>query len=347
MAKYIVKRIAYMLVVMLILSFIMFMIYNLVPSNRAYTDAFNEVKGLSKVLSPDEVDAKFEELYLQYQRKYGTDNPSKLVQYARWMGFAPLYDGSFNGILQGNFGYSYDYQKDVIEVVPTPMWNTVKINIWATILALGITIPLGIVCAVKRGSALDQGVQVATVIGYSLPGFLISILFIWIFCSKLGWLPPSGMKTPGSNYTGMKKFLDEMYYFTLPLIVMTFTSLGGMTRYVRAAMIDALSMDYIRTARAKGLREKVVIYSHAWRNALLPVITSILGWFLSIFSGSVVIENTFGLSGMGRLYWQGLNNNDFELVLAIQMFYVIISLMGQLIMDLSYGLVDPRVRVDK
>ena len=210
MAKYIVKRIAYMLVVMLILSFIMFMIYNLVPSNRAYTDAFNEVKGLSKVLSPDEVDAKFEELYLQYQRKYGTDNPSKLVQYARWMGFAPLYDGSFNGILQGNFGYSYDYQKDVIEVVPTPMWNTVRINIWATILALGITIPLGIVCAVKRGSGLDQGVQVATVIGYSLPGFLISILFIWIFCSKLHLLPPAGMKTPGSNYVGWKKFTDEM-----------------------------------------------------------------------------------------------------------------------------------------
>ena len=121
MAKYVVKRIAYMLVVLLILSFIMFMIYNLVPSNRAYTDAFNEVKALSKVLSPDEVDAKFEELYLQYQRKYGTDNPNKVVQYARWMGFYPLYDGSFNGILQGNFGYSYDYQKDVIEVVPTPM----------------------------------------------------------------------------------------------------------------------------------------------------------------------------------------------------------------------------------
>ena len=99
--------------------------------------------------------------------------------------------------------------------------------------------------------------------------------------------------------------------------------------------------------RAKGLREKVVIYSHAWRNALLPVITSILGWFLSIFSGSVVIENTFGLSGMGRLYWQGLNNNDFELVLAIQMFYSIVSLTGSLLIDISYGLVDPRVRVDK
>ena len=334
MAKYIVKRIAYMLVVLLILSFIMFMIYNMVPSNRAYTDAFNEVKGLSKVLSPDEVDAKFEELYLQYQRKYGTDNPSKVIQYGRWMGFLPLYDGSFNGILQGNFGYSYDYQKDVVEVVPTPMWNTVKINIWATILALGITIPLGIVCAVKRGSVLDQGVQIFTVIGYSLPQFLISILFIWIFCSKLGWLPPSGMKTPGSNYRGMKQFWDEMYYFALPLIVMTFTSLGGMTRYVRASMIEALSLDCIKTARAKGLKEKVVIYSHAWRNALIPIV-------------SLVIESMFALNGMGKLMIDALRNADYDLVLFMQLFYVGMSLLGNLIVDLVYGLVDPRVRVDK
>ena len=109
----------------------------------------------------------------------------------------------------------------------------------------------------------------------------------------------------------------------------------------------AKSMDYIRTARAKGVKEKIVIYSHAWRNALLPVITSILGWFLSIFSGSVIIENTFSLSGMGRLYWQGLNNYDFELVLAIQLFYSVVSLVGSLLIDISYGLVDPRVRVDK
>ena len=106
-------------------------------------------------------------------------------------------------------------------------------------------------------------------------------------------------------------------------------------------------MDHIKTARAKGVREKAVIYSHAWRNALLPVITSILGWFLSIFSGSVIIENTFSLNGMGQLYWAGLNNNDFELVLAIQMFYSVIALVGSRLIDISYGIVDPRVRVDK
>jgi peptide/nickel transport system permease protein len=128
---------------------------------------------------------------------------------------------------------------------------------------------------------------------------------------------------------------------------MTFASLGGMTRYVRAAMIDALRMDYIRTARAKGLKEKTVIYSHAWRNALLPVITLIIGWFLSIFSGSIIIEQTFSLNGIGKLYIQSLQQQDYEVVLAMQMFYVIISLMGNLIIDLSYGLVDPRIRVNK
>ena len=106
-------------------------------------------------------------------------------------------------------------------------------------------------------------------------------------------------------------------------------------------------MDCIRTARAKGLKEKVVIYSHAWRNALLPIITTIIGWFLGIFSGSVIIENTFGLNGMGALYYIGLTNQDYELALAIQMFYMVVSLVGTLITDLSYGLVDPRVHVEK
>ena len=128
---------------------------------------------------------------------------------------------------------------------------------------------------------------------------------------------------------------------------MHFTGLAGMTRNIRASMIDTLSMDYIRTARAKGLKERTVIYSHAWRNALLPVVTSIIGWFLSIFGGSFVIENTFLLHGMGRLYIQALQNNDFELVLASQMFNTVVSLVGILITDLAYGLVDPRVRVDK
>ena len=133
----------------------------------------------------------------------------------------------------------------------------------------------------------------------------------------------------------------------LPLIVMTFSSLGGMTRYVRASMTEALSLDCIRTARAKGLREKVVIYSHAFRNALIPIITLVVGWFMGIFGGSVVIENIFGINGVGRVYIESLNAKDFEVVLLLQMFYVAMGLIGNLIIDIAYGLADPRVRVNK
>ena len=257
------------------------------------------------------------------------------------------YNGNFNGLLEGNFGYSDFYRTDVINVVKEPMKNTIFINVFATILALAITIPLGIRCAVKRGKLGDKTMQVLTIIGYSLPTFLISIIFIWIFCSLLGWLPPYGMGTPGGQYTGMKWFLDRAYYLILPLAVMTFCSLGGMTRYVRASMIDALSMDCIKTARAKGLREKTIIYSHAWRNALIPIVTLVVGWFLSIFSGSVVIEQIFAINGMGKIMITALQSGDNDVILLMQMFYVIIALGGNLVIDIIYGLVDPRVRVNK
>ena len=141
--------------------------------------------------------------------------------------------------------------------------------------------------------------------------------------------------------------LDRLHYLALPVIVMTVAALGSMTRYVRAAMIDALRMDYIRTARAKGLKEKDVIYSHAWRNALLPVITLIISWFMSIFMGSIVIEQIFQLNGIGKMYYVGLMNQDYDMALAVNMLYCIITLLSNLITDLSYGLVDPRVRIDK
>ena len=338
LGKYIVKRVAYMLLVFLIVSLLMYSLYNLIPSDPARA----QLEGIKKSVKPDQYQAMYEEL----RQKLGLDDPL-IVRYARWMGLAKDMDGSFNGLLQGNFGFSQFYSQDVIECIKTPMGNTIFINIFSTILALAITIPLGIVCAVHKKGKLDQTVQVITILGYSIPIYIIALIFIFVFAVLLGWFPVNGAKTPGSNYVGMRAFLDRLYYMALPLIVMTFGSLGGMSRYVRASMIDALSMDCIRTARAKGVREKVVIYSHAWRNALLPVITSIIGWFLGIFGGSVIIENTFSLNGMGKLYWVGLNNNDFELVLAIQMFYTVVSLVGSLVIDLSYGLVDPRIRVDK
>ena len=339
MGKYIVKRIIYIIVVFFILSFLIYMIYNLLPVDKAAEAARAEITANRNL--------NYDERYEYWQHRYGT-NGTKFERYLRWLGVYPYSDGSYNGLFQGNLGNSTKFGQPVVEVLIEPMKNTVFINIFATILALGITIPLGIFCAVKRGSKRDVAVQVGTIVGYSLPVFIIAIVFIWLFAVILGWFPVSGMQTAGSlNWSSWDRFWDKMYHLALPLIVMTFASLGGMTRYVRAAMIEALSMDCVRTARAKGVREKVVIYSHAWRNALLPVITLIIGWFLAIFSGSLMIENIFGLNGIGKIYYDALNGSDNEVILALQMFYIIISLVGNLIIDLVYGLVDPRVRVNK
>lgn len=338
MLKYILKRLGYMIFVFLVITLLMYSLYNLIPSDPARA----QVEPMRQSLKPDQ----YEALYKQIRLEMGLDDPL-LVRYGRWMGLVPNHLGKTNGLLQGNFGYSNFFKKPVIEVIPEPMKYTVFMNIFVTIFALGITIPLGIKTAVKKDSHLDRSVQVISVVGYSIPIHIICLVGIFFLAVLFRVFPVMGMKTPGSNFTGWKAFLDLLYHVTLPVLVLTFASLGSMTRYVRAAMIDALSMDYVRTARAKGVKEKIVIYSHAWRNALLPVITIIIGWFLGIFGGSTITETTFSLNGMGRLNIQALNNKDYELALAIQLFYIVVSLLGRIIIDLSYGLVDPRVRITK
>lgn len=338
MAKYILKRLVYVLIVALLLSFILYMVYNWIDVDQAQLILDGQKTQLMK-------DGRYEEVYQAMRHKMALDEPL-VMRYLYWMGLAP-WDGQFNGLLQGNLGYSYNYKADVVDIIGEPLKNTVFINIFATILALGITIPLGIFCAVKKGSKRDTAVQVGSIVGYSIPTFIIAIVFIWLFAVIFKLFPVSGMGTPNANYTGFRAFLDKMYYMALPLIVMTFCSLGGMTRYVRSSMIEALSMDCVRTARAKGLKEKVVIYSHAWRNALIPVVTLVIGWFLGIFSGSLVVEQMFGLNGLGKFYITAINTKDFEVALALQMFYVVLGLVGNLVIDLAYGLVDPRVRVNK
>lgn len=328
MLKYIGKRLVYMVGVFFVVSIIMFTLFNNVPGDRA----LNQVQNLKGKVSAE----VFEERYQAAREKLGLDDPIP-VRYVKWMG----------NLLKGDMGYSTFYKTEVKEVLGQPLVNTIIINIFATILALGITIPLGIHCAVKKFSKFDNAVQALTIVGYSIPIFIMALVFIYIFAVKLGWFPISGMNSPNFQGTGMAAVIDRMYYLALPVIVMTMASLGGMTRYVRAAMIDALRMDYIRTARAKGLKEKVVIYSHAWRNALLSVITLIIGWFMSIFMGSIIIESIFQLNGIGKMYYVGLMNQDYDLALAIQMLYCIITLISNLITDLSYGIVDPRVRINK
>lgn len=328
MLKYILKRLLYMMILFFIMSFLTFMLYNMIPGDPARV----QVQSIKGKVSPE----VYQQMYQQARERMGLDDPM-IIRYGRW----------FGNILKGDFGVSTVYKQPVSELIVAPLKNTVFINIFSIILALGIAIPIGIRCAVKRKSFFDNSVQVLTIVGYSLPTFIITLVFIFIFAVKLEWFPVSGMNSPNFQGSGMAFFLDRMYHLALPLMIMTVGSLGGITRYVRAAMIDSLQMDYIKTARAKGLKEKVVIYSHAWRNALLPVITIIIGWFLSIFSGSLVIEKMFNLNGMGKFYIDALNNQDYNIAVTIQMFYFVIASVGNIIIDLSYGLVDPRVRVNK
>lgn len=328
MLKYVGKRLIYMVGVFFVVSIIMFTLFNNVPGDRA----LNQVQNLRGKVS----DEQFQLRYQEARDRLGLDDPIP-IRYVKWMG----------NLLQGDLGYSTFYKKEVADVIKEPLKNTISINLFATIVALGITIPLGIYCAVKKFSKFDNAVQVITIVGYSVPIYIIGLVFIYIFAVQLGWLPINGMNSPNFQGTGWAFFVDRLHYLTLPVIVMTVASLGGMTRYVRAAMIDALRMDYIRTARAKGLKEKVVIYSHAWRNALLSVITLIIGWFMTIFMGSIIVEQIFQLNGIGKMYYTGLMNQDYDVALAIQMLYCVITLISNLITDLSYGIVDPRVRINK
>lgn len=328
MVKYILKRLVYVVAVFVILSFLMFMLYKLIPGDV-----------VRQMLEPQRDKLTAEQYESEYNRltaSLGLDKPL-VVQYYNW----------FTNLLKGNLGYSTTYLKDVSKIIGEPLLNTLFLNAFSSILALGITIPLGIYCAVKKKSFIDNAMQVFTILGISIPIYITALVMIYLFAVLIPIFPVSGMKAPGSTLTGFEGFIEKVYYFTLPVLVATMNSMASTFRYIRAAMINELSQDYIRTARAKGVREKVVIYSHAWRNALLPVITIIISWFTSLLGGWVMLETMFGLNGIGKLMILGLTQQDYQMVLAMQMIYVIIALLGRLLTDLSYGLVDPRVRVDK
>ena len=347
MGRYIVKRCLYILAVFALLTFLLFCLYRMMPANRAYTDARTEFQSLKKGISAEEKDTKFDELYLKYQRMYGTDTDDNVILYLRWLGLYPYYDGKCKGVFQGNFGYSYEYGADVVEIIGPALRNSMLIGIVSYIFILGITIPLGIACAVKRNSRFDRAVQGISLIGFSTPNFIIYILFILFFASILHWFPVSGMKTPGAEYTGFAAIRDQLHHIILPVIAMTFGGLASILRLTRASMLDALGLDCVRTARAKGLSRRKVILSHAWRNALIPLVSVFVGGLFGIISGSIFMEQMFGFKGMGLLFYKSQRSADYDVIMFIQVFYVFLGLVSNLVTDLCYGIVDPRVRISK
>ena len=324
--KYIFKRLIYLVFVFVIISVVLFFVYKAVPGDPAAV----MLEGSRLTMEPEQYDQQ----YKQLREKLGLDDPLP-VQFAIW----------FGNVIQGDLGYSTQYRMDVKDVITQPLLNTIKLNIPAVFLVMIITIPLGIATAVKKNTLFDSTVQVTSIIGYSMPTFIVALVCIFIFAIKIPLFPISGVNSPGFEGEGMARALDTLYHMALPLIVIILGSIGGVTRYVRAAMIEALHCDYIRTARAKGLSEKVVIFSHAFRNALIPVVTILTGWVISVFAGSIVLESIFLWNGIGKMLIDGLVQRDFSIVLAMQLFYVVLSLLGNLIMDIGYAFVDPRVKL--
>lgn len=325
--RYLVKRFVYIVFVFFIISILMFFIYKSMPG-----DPVTMMLGESRNSMKPEA---YQALYDRTRQELGLDKPL-VIQYLIWIG----------NMLTGDFGYSTQYKRQVVDVIGTPMLNTLMLNALSMIVTFVIAIPLGIATAVRKNSVFDKFVQVITIVGYSLPSFIIALLFIFAFAVKIPIFPISGVRSAGFSGSGVELVLDTLWHMALPVIVLSISGIGSITRYVRAEMIDVLRMDYIKTARAKGLKEKTVIYMHAFRNALIPIVTIATAWVVTLFGGSVVIENVFLWPGLGQMLINGLLQRDFSIVLTMQMFYVVLSLTGNVIMDIAYTIVDPRVRLE-
>lgn len=317
MSTYIVKRLIYMVVILLAASFLIFSLYALTPGDF--------ISGNIK-LTP--------ERKAELRAIYGLDK-SVLERYFIWMKQA----------IQGDFGYSLAQQKPVLTLFHEYIWNSFLLAIVSTFLTWFIAVIIGVIAAYRQYSWFDSLVMVGIFAAMSLPSFFIGLFLIKLLAVDFKWLPPGGMLTTGSNATGMDYVLEVVHHMTLPVIVMTLLGVGSLTRYFRSNMIEVIRQDYIRTARAKGLSEGKVLYTHALRNALLPAITLVGFELPSLFGGSLIIERIFNWPGIGQLYMQSFSLRDYPLLMGFTMFIAILTVLGTLLSDLLYHFADPRVRL--
>lgn len=318
MIKYSIKRILSLIPVIFAISIVLFSLTKIMPGDPVSMMIPTSAK-------PEQIPQLREEI----TKQLGLDK-SLPEQYVAWIG----------NVAQGELGFSSWKNDDVKNVIANPLKNTVILNFFVLIFSLTISITAGIRSAVKKKSFVDQFWQVFSLICMSVPTFFIGLCLVFVFALRLGWLPSNGMPVDGSGLGEWVRFL------VLPVITLTITSLASTVRYVRNAMLDALSQDYIRTARSKGLSEKVVVYSHAFRNALIPIVTVVIAQIGTLFGGSMITESVFVWDGMGSTLLTALNRRDFYLVIAMNMFYAVVYLISNFIADLTYALVDPRIKLD-
>lgn len=322
MLNYILKRLAGVIPLLIGISLISFFVIHLAPGKP--TD-------LQTQLNPK---ISFEARE-RMEKIYGLDKPIH-IQYFRWLG----------NIIRLDFGRSFVDDRRVIVKILERIPITLTINLLSMILILTVAIPIGVNSAVRKGSFFDKSATVFVFIGFALPSFWLALLLMRLFGVNLGWLPLSGIKSLEYDYfTPLAKLWDLARHLILPVFVSALGGLAGISRYMRTNMIGALSEDYVRTARAKGLSEKTVVYKHALRNAILPIVT-ILGLSVpGLIGGSVIFESIFAIPGIGRLFFNSVMARDYPVIMGVLVIGAVLTLLGNLIADITYSYVDPRIRL--
>ncbi|BBK62487.1 peptide ABC transporter permease [Amedibacterium intestinale] len=326
MLKYILKRLVNLIPVVFIISILVFATVQAMPG-----DPVDAYLGMNFKVTEQQREQLREELGL---------NKSQPEQYVRWVG----------RMVTGDLGDSIKLKKPVAEVIGSYVWNTFYLNALSLIVALLFAIPIGIKQAVKKGSKYDNFWTVFSLIGVSVPTFFFALLLLFFVALNIPNFPLNGMKDATMDAFGYpNKFveiLDILKHSILPVIVLAFSTFATFSRYVRNSMIEVINMDYIRTARSKGLKEKVVIYKHAFRNAMIPLVT-LLGMYIpTLFSGAVILETVFIWPGIGKVLIDAINARDNSLVTACLMFSALLMVLGNLLADIFYSMVDPRIKVD-
>jgi peptide/nickel transport system permease protein len=299
-------------VVLIIVSFIAFSILYVLPGDAALI-----MLGLEA--TPEQINALRQELGL---------NQPMLVQYGQW----------FFKILQGDFGKSIVYRDSVADLIGKRLPVTFHLGLVALIISIIISIPAGILSAVRRGSILDSVITISANIGMAIPIFWLGILGIYFFSLKLGWLPVYGYTSPFDNFWLSTKQM------IMPAICLAVVPMATLTRQTRSSMLEVIRQDYIRTARSKGLKERTVLIRHALKNAIIPIVTLLGLQIRNLVGGSVLVETIFTIPGMGRLMVSGVFDKDFPVVQGGIMVIALVVVLANLIVDLSYGYFDPRIR---
>ncbi len=326
MTAYILRRLLWVIPVLLGVSIITFTMLKNVPGDPV---AQMVASGRSGGVRASQAERE------RLAEQYGLNEPI-YVQYWDWL----------REVGTGNLGTSFESNQPVRDLILDRLPNTLKLAGISLVLTLLIALPLGIISAVRQNTAADYGLTLFSFVGISIPSFWLALMILYFFGVTLHWFPTRGMRSIMVEPGAWNGFVDGVQHYVLPVIAVTMIGLAGYVRYQRAAMLEVIGQDYIRTARAKGVPERTVILKHAWRNALIPIIT-LLGYVLVILvEGSVVVEYVFTWPGMGLLAVDALSNHDYPVVMGVVLLSSLMIVFGSLLSDILYAVVDPRVRYD-